>query len=217
MRREILGMRPRHARHRRLGEIVEGREPIVVGIVLGRAVGHLDEEAARTLDQQRQRMMRRDQMRVDAEPQHAQAVLEIVLPDRLVPFEELLAAPDVVDEDVEAALLGADALDQLPDLVGNEMIDPDGDAGAAGCRDQLRRLLDRFRPRIFGLLLARRPSGDVDRRAGGAQFHRDAAAGAARRAGDQGDLSLQRHRALPNFLGCPGRATRGGTVNVLGR
>ena len=112
MRRQILGMRPRHAGHRRLGEIVEGREPIVVGIVLGRAVGHLDQQAARALDQQRQGVMRGDQMRIDAEPQHAQAVLEIMLPDRLVPLEQLFAAPDVVDEDVEPALLGADALDQ---------------------------------------------------------------------------------------------------------
>ena len=60
--------------------------------------------------------MRGDQMRIDAEPQHAQAVLEIMLPDGLVPFEQLFAAPDVVDEDVEPALLGADAIDQLFDL-----------------------------------------------------------------------------------------------------
>ena len=112
MRREILGMRPRHAGHRDLGEIVEGREPVVIGIVLGGAVGHLDEQAARALDHQRQREVRGDQMRVDAEAKQAQAVLEIMLPDRLVPFEQLLAAPDVVDEDVETALLGADALDQ---------------------------------------------------------------------------------------------------------
>ena len=112
MRRKVLGMRPGHAVHRDLGEIVEGREPVVVGIVFGRAVRHLDEQPARPLDHQRQRMMRGDQMRVDRQPQHAQAVLQIMLPDRLVPFEQLLAAPDVVDEDVEPALLGADALDQ---------------------------------------------------------------------------------------------------------
>ena len=73
-------------------------------------------------------------MRVDAEPEQAQAVLEIVLPDRLVPLEQLLAAPDVVDQDVEPALLGADALDQRFDLVGHQMIDRNGDALAAGRR-----------------------------------------------------------------------------------
>ena len=49
---------------------------------------------------------------------------------------------------------------------------------------------------VFGLLRARGASGDVDDRAGRAQLDRDAAAGAARCAGDQGDFSLQRHEYL---------------------
>ena len=95
-------------------------------------------------------------MGVDAEPQQAQAVLQIVLPDRLVPLEELLAAPDVVDQNVEPPLLGPDALDQRPHLGGNQMVDPDRDALAAGFRDQLGRLLDGLRPGVFGRLAARR-------------------------------------------------------------
>ena len=85
----------------------------------------------------------------------------------------------------------------LRDLVGNEMIDPDGDALAAGRRDKLGRLLDGFGPLVFGLLVARRAARHVDRCAGGAQFDRDAAAGAARCAGDQRDFSLKRHRNSP--------------------
>ena len=123
----------------------------MLGIVVGGAVRHLDQQAARALDQQRQRVMRRDQMRIDAKPQQAQAVLEIMVPDRLVPFEQLLAAPDVVDQDVEAALLGADALDQLADIVGDEVVDRDGNALAAGRRDKLGRLLDGLGSLIFGL------------------------------------------------------------------
>ena len=128
MRRQVLGMGPGHAGHRDLGEVVERDDPVVVGVVLGRAVRDLDQEAARALDQQRQGKVRRDQMRVDAEPQQAQAVVEIMLPDGLVPFLELLAAPDVVDQDVEPTLLGADALDQPADIVGDQMIDLDRDA-----------------------------------------------------------------------------------------
>ena len=52
-------MRPGHADHRGLGEIVEGRQPVVLGIVLGGAVGHLDQEPAGPLDQQRQRVSAR--------------------------------------------------------------------------------------------------------------------------------------------------------------
>ena len=123
-----------------------------------------------------------------------------MLPDRLVPFEELLAAPDVIDQDIKAALLGADAIDQLSNLIGDEMIDLDGDALAAGCRDQLGRLLDGFRPGVFGLLVARRPSGHIDRCARGAQFDRDASTRTARSAGDQGDFSFKRHRTLPKVF-----------------
>jgi hypothetical protein len=65
---------------------------------------------------------------MNAETEHAQTVLEIVLPDGLVPFLEILSAPHVIDEDVEMTLLGANAIDQLCDLVSDEVIDPNGDA-----------------------------------------------------------------------------------------
>jgi hypothetical protein len=70
-------------------------------------------------------------MRIDAQTQHFQAVFEIVVPDRLVPFEEVLAAPDVVDENVEPRLFMADALDEPLDRGCVEMIDLDRDAFAA--------------------------------------------------------------------------------------
>jgi hypothetical protein len=138
----------------------------MVGVVCGRAVRHLDKKTAWTLDQQRQCIMRRDQMGMDTETEHAQAVLEVMRPDGLVPFLQILAAPQVIHQDVETTLLGAGALDQLSDLVSDEMIDPNGYAVAAGCRNELGRFLDGFGPGIFGLLLACRPSGHVDRRAG---------------------------------------------------
>ena len=104
----------------------------MAGIILGRAVGHLDQQPARTLDQQGQGMVRGDQMRIDAEPQQTQPVFKVVVPHRLVPLEQLFAAPYVVDEHIEAALLGADALDQSSNLAGDKVIDPNRDAIAAG-------------------------------------------------------------------------------------
>jgi hypothetical protein len=50
-----------------------------------------------------------------------------VLPDRLVPLEETLAAPDVVDQDVEPSALHADPRDQRLDLARHEMVDADRD------------------------------------------------------------------------------------------
>jgi hypothetical protein len=120
-----------------------------------------------------------------------------MLPDGCVPFLEILAAPHVIDEDVKTTLLGADAIDQLSNLVSDEMIHPNGDAIAAGCRDELGRFLYGFRPGVFGLLVACCPSGHIDGCACRTQFDRDASTCPARRARDQGDLSLKRHRSLP--------------------
>src|SRR5918994_5398656 len=133
MRCEVLGMGPSHARYRYLCEVIERVDPVVLGVVVGGAVRHLDEEAARTLDQQCQCKVRRDQMGMNAETEHAQTVLEIMLPDGLVPFLEILSAPHVIDEDVETTLLGADAIDQSFNFLSDEMIHLDGDAIAAGC------------------------------------------------------------------------------------
>jgi hypothetical protein len=189
-------MCPRHARHRHLGKIVERREPVVIGVIVGSAVGHLDQESARTLDHERQRVVGGDQMRIDTEPEHVQAVLKIMLPDGLVPFHELLSAPHVVDKDVKPARFGADFLNQPFDLVGDAMIDPDGDAPAARSLDELCRFLDGFRPAIFGWVIACCPPGHVDRCAGRAQFDGDTATGTTRCACDQGDFSNQGHGIL---------------------
>ena len=105
VRPELLGQPPRHADHRRLRQVVEHRDAVVVGVVFRRSVGHLDHQAPRAAHQQRQRMVARDQVGVDREAQHSQAALQVVLPDRLVPVEQVLGAPDVVDEHVEAAVL----------------------------------------------------------------------------------------------------------------
>ena len=60
------------------------------------------------------------------------------LPHRLVPLHRR-RAPDVVDEHVEGALLGVDALDQPADGVGDEVVDRHGDRPTAGRRRRGRR------------------------------------------------------------------------------
>src|SRR5688500_15038098 len=130
-------MCPSHARYRHLCKIIERVDPVVLSVVVGSAVRHLDEETARALDQQRQCKVRRDQMGMNTKTEHAQTVLEIMRPDGLVPFLEILSAPHVIDEDVKTTLLGADAFDQLSNLVSDEMIHLNGDTFAAGCRNEL--------------------------------------------------------------------------------
>ena len=53
---------------------------------------------------------------------------------------------------------------------------------------------------VFGLLRARGAAGDVDNGAGRAELDRDAAAGTAGGAGDQGDFAFQRHGSFTSAL-----------------
>jgi len=135
MRRQLVALGEGQPVRRHLGQVVEHRDPVRGRVECRGAVGDLDEQAARLADQQRQQMMRGDQVCFHAEPQDAQARAQIMLPDRGVPVSgpalELLGAPDVVDQHVEAAVLVADAPAQLADLLRVEVIDSDRDAGAA--------------------------------------------------------------------------------------
>ena len=67
MRRKLVSERKRHSVHCRLREVVEERDTIARRVVLGRTVGYLDDQSARRFDQQRQREMTGDRVRIDAE------------------------------------------------------------------------------------------------------------------------------------------------------
>jgi multidrug efflux pump subunit AcrA (membrane-fusion protein) len=79
------------------------------------------------------------------------------------------------------------------EVVGNKVVDRNGNALAAGRRDKFRRLLDCFGPLVFGLTVACRTAGHIDRCTGGAQLDGDTATGTARCAGNQCDFSLKGH------------------------
>ena len=158
MGRKILGVRPGHAYGRHLCQIVEHRQAVMVRIVLRRAIGHLDQEAAGLRDHKWKRIVGGDQMRVDGEPQQSQPILQIVLPDRLVPLEQVLAAPDVIDQDVEPSAFRPNSGDQRLDLARDQMIDANRNPFAAEFGDQRRGFLDRLGAAISdGRPLALRP------------------------------------------------------------
>ena len=58
----------------------------------------------------------------------------------------VVGAPDVVHEDVQGALLALDPRHERAHLVGDEVVDLDGDAAAARRVDERRGLLDRLGP-----------------------------------------------------------------------
>ena len=130
-----------------------------------------------------------DDVGLDRLSEQREPVLERVLPERHRPLGERIAAPDVVDEDVELpAVFALDARQQLVDLVWVAVVDPDGDAVSAGGTDQLGGLLDRLGPVHRRPLSSGGAPGDVDGRARGAELGGDAAPGAPRASGNERDL-----------------------------
>jgi hypothetical protein len=62
-------------------------------------------------------------MRVHAHLQHPQPAGPVVLPKRLVPFHVPVAAEDVVDEDVQPAVVALDSCNELGNRGGVLVID----------------------------------------------------------------------------------------------
>ena len=128
----------------------------------------------------------RQKMGEDGSLDELEALRHLEFPEGLAPLDELLAAPDVVDEDVEApALLGGDSLRERGDLRRVGVVDGDGDAASARGRDQLGRVLDGLGAVHGGARGAGGAAGDVDGGARVAELDGDATAGAARAARDQ--------------------------------
>ncbi len=111
-RAEFVAEGEGHAQHGGLGEVVEEVHPVGVTVVVGGAVGDLDDQAAGPAEQQRQGVVAGDGVRLDREAEQPEAVVEVVLPHGGVPLEEPLAAPDVIDEDVQVTLFVRDAVHQ---------------------------------------------------------------------------------------------------------
>jgi hypothetical protein len=84
--RQFVALGERQTIHGDLHQVVEHRDSVPRRVVLGGPVGHLDEQPTWLVDQQGQEKVRGDQVGVDTEVEHPQALAEIVPPDRGVPF-----------------------------------------------------------------------------------------------------------------------------------
>src|SRR5699024_9480342 len=124
----------------RLDEVV--RQIGSVGRVV-LAVTDLNHQAVRALEYQRYGQMARDQMGLDSIANDGQRGIERVLPDRLTPADEVVAAPDIVHEHVQSAVLGANAVDERCNVVRVIVVASYGDSHATGSDDALGGVLDR--------------------------------------------------------------------------
>ena len=126
-------------------------------------------------------------MGVTPHAQHPQATGEVVLHTG-VATGVAVAAEDVVDQDVQAAMLGLDPGDQAGHGRGVLMVDDQGRALPAGGGHQLAGVLDRLRPpnlRPPGGAAA--AAGGVDVQPGPGQLDRDRASRPPGRPRHQGD------------------------------
>jgi hypothetical protein len=117
------------------------------------------------------------------------------VPEGLLPYgidEALVAAPHGASENIEAAMLGLDAVEEQLALLRIGVVDLDRNAHAAAARDLLGGLDDCAGDSIDW----RRPAGDgsagdIDGRSLFAQSHGDAASAAAAGSGDYCDFALE--------------------------
>src|SRR5688572_14604149 len=135
----------------------------MVVVIVGRAIGHLDDQSTRMLDQQGQCEVAGDDVCVDGEPQQVQPAGQGMLPYGYIPLGQPLPSPDVVDQDIQAAVLARDTRYQGLHLRRVQMIDLHGDALAASVLHQLGRLFNRFGTVILGTLRARGATSEVHR------------------------------------------------------
>jgi hypothetical protein len=170
-----------------LRQVVEEGAPIV-GVEFGVAVGDLDHQTAGFLDQQWDRGVTGDDVGVDGESQDAKAGVEIVLPELGVPPGEVVAAPDVVDEDVEASLVGLDARYERLHLRRVEVVADDRHSLPSSLAGASGRAFDRLGPTHLRWTVLAAAARGVDGRPGGGQLDREGATGTTGGTGDERDL-----------------------------
>jgi hypothetical protein len=95
------------------------------------------------------------------------------------PAHGFVPAPHVVDEKVEPAVIVANAIEERGDVGIDSVIAAHGDAMSAAGRNLARRLIDGAWRSIAPGRSVDGPATEINRRARGAQFARDAAPGAA--------------------------------------
>jgi len=179
-------------------EVVEKIAAVVEGVAIGdfknNGAGFAAAAAFRfgAAEHQGNGEVGRDDVRVDGLFEHAEAVIEVGVPEGLAEFGEGVAAPDVVDEDVEAMVAAFDERDELFHLRGIGVIDANGNAAAAGRGDEFGGFFDGFGTAWIDAAFAGAAAGAINSGAGFAEGDGDAASSAAGGSGDQGDFAVER-------------------------
>ena len=171
-----------------LGQVVEQIAAVPEGV----AVGDLDNQSGVLFDHERCSVPAGDDVAVDRSLEQFEPLGAGKLPKGQSPLGECVATPDVVHQDVQSAVVRADAREKPLNLRLHGVVGADRDAAAARRGDHLRGFLDRFGPSGGGGTPAHAPARAVDGGASGPQHAGDPAAGAAGGPRDDGHLAAQR-------------------------
>jgi hypothetical protein len=132
-------------------------------------------------------VVQRHQVRLDAETEHAQTAIEVVLPQRYSPLGKGVPAEHVVDEDVEASVSAQQVCHQPAHLPAVRVVDDARLTGPARGPSEFGGLLDGLRLALVGRSgdAAATPRGEHVE-PGPGQLDRDRATGSPSRTGHQG-------------------------------
>ena len=145
----------------------------------------------RRLDHHRRGEVRGERGRAQAAGEHQVPVAPLHLPERgLVVERELVAAPRVVDEQVEPAVVSLDPLEEPLYLSVLRVVASDRDPGAAALRHLVGGVVDGAGPVEGRRLAADAPPSDVDGGALLAKHERDPLPATAASPGDERDAIL---------------------------
>ncbi len=135
--------------------------------------------------------MRGDDVRVDSLLQHAQAAFQIYFPEGLAEFREGIAAPNIVDKNIQPLVPPTNQRNKFFHLCRIGVIHADRNSLPASRGHQLCRFLNGLRTPARVSAFPRAAPRAINGCARLAQRDGDAPSGAACRAGHQGDLPSQ--------------------------
>src|SRR6202521_4615157 len=118
----------------------------VTAVVKSIPIGNFENNSSASTEHQGNGVVGSDDVGMNCLLQHAQAVIEVDRPECLAEFRERVAAPHVIDQNVQSLVPPLDGSDQLFHIRRLGVIDSNGNAAPAGGRDEFSGFFDRFRP-----------------------------------------------------------------------
>src|SRR5216683_2376808 len=114
----------------------------VTAVVKSIPIGNFENNSSPSTEHQRNGVVGSDDVGMDCLLQHAQAVIEVDCPECLAEFRQRVAAPHVIDQNVQSLVPPFDSGDQLFHLRRLGVINSSGNAAPAGGGDEFSGFFD---------------------------------------------------------------------------